>query len=97
MKNKKVLITGGAGFIGSNTVEELVKLGHEVVVLDDFSLGKQANLSAVKDKIEIVKGDVRDFDLIKKTTKGVDFVLHEAAASSYTSIVTVYHNLPSQP
>ena len=57
-------------------------MGHEVTVLDDFSLGKKDNLSAVKDKIEIVKGDVRDLDLIKNITKGVDFIFHQAAASS---------------
>lgn len=78
----KSLVTGGAGFIGSNIVEELVKLGHEVIVLDDFSLGSEDNLSTVKDKIEIVKGDVRNFDLIKKITKCLDFVFHESAASS---------------
>jgi len=78
----KSLVTGGAGFIGSNIVEELVKAGHEVIVLDDFSLGKEDNLSTVKDKIGVVKGDVRDFNLIKEVIKGVDFVFHQAAASS---------------
>jgi UDP-glucose 4-epimerase len=78
----KSLVTGGAGFIGSNIVEELVKLGHDVTVLDDFSLGRQNNLSAVKDKINTFKGDVRDLDLMKQLTKDVDFVFHQAAASS---------------
>ena len=78
----KCLVTGGAGFIGSNIAEALVSLGHEVVILDNFSLGKEENLSGIRNKVEIVKGDVRDSELIKKLTKGVDYVFHQAAASS---------------
>jgi len=78
----KSLVTGGAGFIGSNIAEALISLGHEVVVLDNFSLGKEENLSSIKGKAEVVKGDVRDSELIKKLTKGTDYVFHQAAASS---------------
>ncbi|HLD56755.1 MAG TPA: SDR family NAD(P)-dependent oxidoreductase, partial [archaeon] len=78
----KVLVTGGAGFIGSNLTEELVNKGHEVVVLDGFVLGRKENLSGVLDKIELVHGDIRDFELLKKITKDVDVIFNQAAASS---------------
>lgn len=79
---QSVLVTGGAGFIGSNLVETLVAAGHSVRVLDNFSLGKIENLSAVKNKIEIVKGDIRDFEIVKKSVKGTDIVFNQAAASA---------------
>jgi len=82
MGNMKVLVTGGAGFIGSNLTEELVNKGHEVVVLDGFVLGRKENLSGVLDKIELVHGDIRDFELLKKITKDVDVIFNQAAASS---------------
>lgn len=78
----KILVTGGAGFIGSNLVKELVKQGHEVTVLDNYFLGCEENLKDVKDKINLVVGDIKDFELVNKLMKGVDFVFHEAAASS---------------
>jgi len=78
----KILVTGGAGFIGSHLVEELVKAGHSVTVLDNFSLGTDENLKAVRKKIEVVKGDIRDAELVKKLTNGVDIVFNLAAASS---------------
>ncbi|HLC77427.1 MAG TPA: SDR family NAD(P)-dependent oxidoreductase [archaeon] len=81
-KKLSILVTGGAGFIGSNLVERLVGDGHTVVVLDNFSLGKMDNISAVKGKIEIIKGDIRDFETVKKAAKGVDIVFNQAAASS---------------
>ena len=78
----KILVTGGAGFVGSNLVEALVEKKHEVVVLDNFSLGRKENLKTVLGEVELVDGDLRDFDLIKKTTKNVDVIFNEAAASS---------------
>jgi nucleoside-diphosphate-sugar epimerase len=78
----KALVTGGAGMIGSNLTEELVKKNYEVVVLDSFSLGKEENLAAVKDSVEMIKGDVCDKDTISRVLKGVDYVFHQAAASS---------------
>jgi len=75
-----VLVTGGAGFIGSNLVERLVKDGHSVRVLDDFSLGKPDNLKSVK--VEIVKGDLRDFDTVRNASKGIDVIFNQAAASA---------------
>ncbi len=78
----RVLVTGGAGFIGSNLVEGLLEKGHEIIVLDGFFLGKKDNLKGFLDKIELVDGDIRDFDLLKKITKDVDVIFNQAAASS---------------
>jgi nucleoside-diphosphate-sugar epimerase len=76
------LVTGGAGFIGSNIVEELIKRGQKVRVLDNFSTGKRDNLSAWADKIELVEGDIRSYHLVREAVEGVDFVLHQAALPS---------------
>lgn len=78
----RVLVTGGTGFIGSNLVIELVKKGYNVIVLDDFSLGKKENIESVGDDIEIVNGDIRDFELLKKISVECDVILNQAAASS---------------
>ncbi len=78
----RYLVTGGAGFIGSNTVEELVRRGHSVVVLDDLSTGKEANLSSVAEKIELVRGSIADVETVRAACRGVDFVLHLAARTS---------------
>ncbi len=76
------LVTGGAGFIGSHLVERLVEIGDDVVVLDDLSTGKPDNLQSVANKIDFIKGDVRDLELVKRAAKGVDFVFHQAAMRS---------------
>ena len=78
------LVTGGAGFIGSNCVEAILGLGYKARVLDDLSTGKQSNVDLFIDNpnYEFVKGDIRDFDTCMKACEGVDYVLHEAAAIS---------------
>ncbi len=76
------LVTGGAGFIGSNIVIELVKQGHNVKVVDNLATGNIDNLKSVKDKIEFINGDICDLELLKKSLKDVDFVLHQAAVPS---------------
>ncbi len=78
----KFLVTGGAGFIGSHIVDALVKNGDEVKVIDDFSSGKRENLEAVLNKISLIEGDIRDKALVNKTTKDVDYILHQAALRS---------------
>ncbi|MCX6819345.1 MAG: SDR family NAD(P)-dependent oxidoreductase [Candidatus Aenigmarchaeota archaeon] len=88
----KILVTGGAGFIGSNVVEALVRLGHEVVVLDNFSLGSMDNLASVKDKITVIKGDIRDEKTVMNATKGVEYIFNEAAASSSPMFMTDLRN-----
>jgi nucleoside-diphosphate-sugar epimerase len=76
------LVTGGAGFIGSNTVEELIRRGEKVRVLDNFSTGKRHNIESFLDDIELIEGDVRSYHIVREATEGVDFVLHEAALPS---------------
>src|ERR1700674_1080810 len=78
----RYLVTGGAGFIGSNTVDELVRRGHDVVVLDDLSAGKQENLASVRDKIDFVRGSITDQNTVESVCRGVDYVLHLAARTS---------------
>jgi UDP-glucose 4-epimerase len=79
---EKALVTGGAGFIGSNIVEELVDRGVEVVVLDDLYLGTEDNLSEVRDEIRFVEGSVTDMEKVEEEIQGCDTVFHQAARSS---------------
>ena len=78
----KFLVTGGAGFIGSHIVEALVKQGHDVRVLDNFSSGKIGNLKGLVDKIDLLRGDICSKTTCLKAAQGVDFVLHQAALRS---------------
>ncbi|MGA2767334.1 MAG: SDR family oxidoreductase [Candidatus Bathyarchaeia archaeon] len=77
----KVLVTGGAGFIGSHLVDRLLAEGFEVTVLDDFSSGKMQNISHHKNakELHVVHGDVRDTGLVKNVVEDVDSIFHEAA------------------
>jgi UDP-glucose 4-epimerase len=76
------LVTGGAGFIGSHLVEALVARGHTVRVLDNFSTGSLAHLAQVRDRIEVITGDVTDYNVVREATEGVEVVFHQAAHSS---------------
>lgn len=78
----KYLVTGGAGFIGSHIVEELVRRGSEVRVIDNFLTGKRENLASFGEKIDLLEGDIRNFETCKEALAGVDFVLHQAALPS---------------
>jgi UDP-glucose 4-epimerase len=78
----RYLVTGGAGFIGSNTVDELVHRGHDVVVLDDLSSGTLENLANVKANIEFVQHSITDMNKLREACRGVDFVIHLAARTS---------------
>jgi nucleoside-diphosphate-sugar epimerase len=78
----RYLVTGGAGFIGSNTVEELVRRGHGVVVLDDLSSGKEDNLAEVRSKITFMKGSITDIEVVQKAMLQADYVIHLAARTS---------------
>ena len=82
MFKQTYLVTGGAGFIGSHIVERLVRDGHRVRVLDDFSSGKESNLESFRKEIELVRGDIRDAAVVNEATKDVDIVFHEAALGS---------------
>jgi UDP-glucose 4-epimerase len=75
----RVLVTGGAGFIGSHLVKALLRAGHFVRVLDNFSTGSMDNIVDVARDVEIVVGDVRDYSVVEKCVRGVDVVIHLAA------------------
>ena len=78
----RYVVTGGAGFIGSNTVDELVRRGASVVVLDDLSGGKEENLAEVRNKISFIKGSINDLEAVRRTMHEADYVLHLAARTS---------------
>ncbi|MFZ0638468.1 MAG: SDR family oxidoreductase [Candidatus Acidiferrales bacterium] len=78
----RYLVTGGAGFIGSNIVDELLRRGHDVTVLDDFSSGKEENLATAVKKIRLVRGDICDLEAAREACEGADYVLHLAARTS---------------
>ncbi len=78
----RYLVTGGAGFIGSNTVDELVRRGHSVVVLDDLSSGKEDNLAETRNKITLIKGSITDIETVRKAMYEAEYVLHIAARTS---------------
>jgi nucleoside-diphosphate-sugar epimerase len=75
----RALVTGGAGFIGSHIVEELLRNGASIRVLDNFSSGKRENLEPFRGDLEILEGDLRDPEVIKAATRGVELVFHLAA------------------
>lgn len=76
------LVTGGAGFIGTNLCEELLKRGHKVRIIDNLSTGREENIEGIINDIELVKGDIRELNTIKKAAHGVDYILHQAALPS---------------
>jgi len=87
LKRSKVLVTGGAGFIGSHLVEALVREGCAVTVLDNLTTGHLANLASVKHLIDFVQGDIQDEGVLSKVTKHCDAIFHQAAIVSVTQTV----------
>jgi UDP-glucose 4-epimerase len=83
----RVLVTGGAGFIGSHLADALIARGDQVVALDNFSTGSTANIKHITKNFEIIDGDIRNVDLINDTTKDVDLVFHMAAALGVNTIL----------
>jgi UDP-glucose 4-epimerase len=83
----RYLVTGGAGFIGSHLVEKLVSRGNQIVILDNNSTGSLSNLKSVQDKVEMVEGDILDFNLIDKLVSKTDYIVHLAAALGVFNIV----------
>jgi len=79
---KNFLITGGTGFVGSHLAEELIKRGDSVTILDDLHSGKMTNLEKIKEKINFIKGDIRDHILLKDICKENDGIFHLAARTS---------------
>jgi UDP-N-acetylglucosamine 4-epimerase len=84
LTGKRVLVTGGAGFIGSALCHDLVERDNEVVCLDNFATGKKENIRELKDnaRFKLIEGDIRDAEVCKKAVKGIDVVLHQAALGS---------------
>lgn len=84
MRNKKVLVTGGAGFIGSNLTESLLNAGNEVVCLDNFSTGKRKNIGEflANPRYRLIEGDIRNYEDCQKAVEDIEFVFHEAALGS---------------
>ena len=84
IKNKKVLVTGGAGFIGSNLCEALLEKQNKVVCLDNFATGKRENIAGLlnNSNFTLIEGDIRNFEDCQKSSQGVDYVLHQAALGS---------------
>lgn len=84
----KYLVTGGAGFIGSNIVEELLKRGYSVRVLDNFSTGQRKNVKLVQqstqpeDRLEIIEGDLRSYHIVQEVVQDIDYILHQGALPS---------------
>ncbi len=82
------LVTGGAGFIGSHIVDELLARGKRVRVLDNLATGKRENIAHCLDRIEFIEGDIRDLDTCRRACGDVDFVLHQAALGSVPRSIT---------
>ena len=84
LTNKRILVTGGAGFIGSNLCESLLEKGNKVICLDNFATGKRENLEQllIDTNFTLIEGDIRKIEDCLKASKGVDYVLHQAALGS---------------
>ena len=87
LENLSVLVTGGAGFIGSHLVDALLERNCRVTVLDNLSTGNRANLSHVADRITFVEGDIRSRELLANLLSGVELVFHQAAMVSVPQTV----------
>jgi len=87
----KAVVTGGAGFIGSNLAEELARRGYQVVILDDLSTGRMENVEELveKEEVEFVQGSVTDLVLLQRLFQDVDYVFHQAAIPKPTG--RAYH------
>lgn len=90
-RNSRFLVTGGAGFIGSNLTEALLRMGYEVRVLDDFSTGKKENIVELSRtfSFEVFEGSIVDYKICEHACKGIDYVLHQAAWGSVNRSITM--------
>ena len=88
LKDSRVLVTGGAGFIGSNLVESFLHSGNTVVCLDNFSTGKRENLEPFKNnpRFKLIEGDIRNYDDCLKAVENIDIVFHQAALGIGTPV-----------
>ena len=93
---RRVLVTGGAGFIGSHLTDALVERGADVCVLDDLSQGLESNLESVRDRIDFVHGSLLDDEAVRKALDGAEVVFHEAAVTSVPASIerpAIYHEV----
>ena len=79
---RRVLVTGGAGFIGSNLVRALLERGDDVRVLDNFATGNRANLAGLEDDVEVIEGELRSYERVHNAVRGVELVFHQGALPS---------------
>ena len=92
----KYIVTGGAGFVGSNIVKKLVSRGDHVIVIDNLNTGNKENLASIKDKIVFFNDSILNLDLLEKQTQGIDGVFHQAALASVQDSFSKpeeYHNV----
>jgi UDP-glucose 4-epimerase len=85
LSGRRIVVTGGAGFVGSNIVRRLLKEQASVVVLDDFYTGERDNLPTDEGNLEVISGSVTDFELVRDVVKGASVVIHEAARNIIVS------------
>src|SRR5687767_9932656 len=78
----KVLVTGGAGFIGSHLADRLCREGHRVSVLDNFSTGRRSNVMHLADDVEVIEGDIQSYERAATAVRDCDVVFHQAALPS---------------
>jgi UDP-N-acetylglucosamine/UDP-N-acetylgalactosamine 4-epimerase len=90
LKDSRVLVTGGAGFIGSNLVESFLQSGNTVVCLDNFSTGKRKNIEPFLNNLnfKLIEGDIRNYEDCRKSVENIDFVFHQAALGSVPRSLT---------
>lgn len=93
MNSKKVIVTGGAGFIGSHLVEELVRRDYQVIILDDLSTGREDNIGQLlkRDNVRLVQGTVTDLHLLQGLFKNADYIFHQAAIASVSRSIENPH------
>ena len=82
LKSKRILVTGGAGFIGSHLVEELIKIGAKIRVVDNLSTGKLKNIEPFINEIEFILGDLSEYTTAEQSVKDIEYILHQAAVPS---------------